>query len=87
MVEIRVGSSIPGRAKSKIEKLTPIVSLTGWDIMSFCGMLLASQTWLQFGSVTENLTTTVEHSYKSLRNDVKSIHSLNHSITHFKYVD
>jgi len=53
--------------------------VTGWDIMFiwvwyFC--VLTHKIWLESGTVTADLTTTVIHKYKLLINNVKPIHSL-----------
>jgi len=39
--------------------------------------VLAIKTGFESGPLTADLTTTVVHSYKSLINDVKPVHSLN----------
>jgi len=55
--------------------------VTGWDIMFICGMVLRCAGTLKPGlslnQLQADLTTTVAHSYKSLTNDVKPVHSLN----------
>jgi len=55
------------------------VKVTGLGIMVICSMLLQCagtlKTWVESGSVTADLTTTVIHSYKSMRHDIKPVYS------------
>jgi len=80
----------PGQVKSKVEKVSTATSLLsihhkGLDHVCLtqcqfiCGMVLWCADTLKPGPVTADLTTVI-HSYKSLINNIKLVHSLTQSV-------